>query len=150
MLKILTMQDIQSICPPAYSFLQQNDLAALASGRHDLENGIFVNVFSYETKDRAHCSYEAHLAYADLFYIVRGSETVFVRGLEGMTVSKPYDEKFDVVYYDDPKGEEDEYRLDAGSGLLLLPEHGHMPSVATDPADPTVKKMVFKIPVALL
>lgn len=146
MLPVLTFAGIASVCPTAYAFLKDKDLSSLPTGRYDLEDGVFLNVISYDAKDRALCKYEAHLRYVDLQFILSGSECIAVAPVKELAVTVPYDEEKDLVFYaDDGKG--DLYRLDGGMGLLLLPEDGHMPGIAADAEKPAVKKIVVKIPV---
>ena len=112
-------------------------------GRHVLQgDDLFLLVQQYPTSPPAERTYESHLRYIDIQYIIGGSEIIFCTPIGGLTVRAPYDEKKDVIFYDDAEGQP--LTLRAGDFALFWPWDGHKPGCRAA-GDDWVRKVVAKV-----
>lgn len=126
-----------------YNFYKEKDLNTLELGRHDLhENGTFVNIEEYNTKDSAH--FEAHKRFIDIQYLSRGKEYIRVSSLDNITNQvEVYDEKRDIEFFD--KDDYTAHMIDGSNFMVLFPHEAHMPCMKVD-STMHVRKVVAKIP----
>ena len=114
-------------------------------GRYDLEDGIYCSVLDFELKKNENFFFEAHRKYADLHYILEGTQKMWVGLLDHMEIVD-YTEEKDFV---EVKGQHQaEILQTAGTGTAVFPNDAH----ALDPeyvAEDMVKKIIFKIPLEL-
>lgn len=130
-----------SLFKQAFDFLRNQNLDALADGRHDLAgDSLFALVQGYDTKPQSEGFWEAHRRYIDLQFIVRGVERIGYAPLHRMRLES-YDESRDLAVLD---GDGDFLTLTDGCFLLLWPEDVHMPGLQAAQSAP-VRKIVFKI-----
>lgn len=128
----------------ALHFLQHNDPAALALGRHDLDGDrIFALVQEYETRPRSACRWEAHRRYCDVQFLAAGVERIGVAPRDALRLVDAYDEHQDVAFYD---GDGDFVTLRTGMFAMLWPHDAHMPCVASAGLL-RVRKIVVKVAV---
>lgn len=128
----------------AFNFLKEKDLNVLEPGRYDLlEDGTYVNIDEYLTKDSAH--FEAHRKYIDIQYLAKGKEYIFVTPLEPHKQHEiqPYDEAKDIEFFD--KEEYTPYLLSPDNFMVFFPTDAHKPCMKVD-TNEVVKKVVVKIP----
>jgi YhcH/YjgK/YiaL family protein len=120
-------------CPPG-----------LADGRYDLEGDqLFALVQSYETVPAAQKKYEAHRAYADIQYIVAGSEIAYYAPVGALLAETTYDDVKDFQLYRDP-AQETALCLSTGRFAVFLPQDAHKPGcIAEQPC--SIKKIVVKV-----
>lgn len=141
-------QEVQKVSQEAYDFLSNFDAAKYADGRHELGNGVYVNIFRYETKSRKDAKYEAHRRYIDIQVVLEGEEIISVEHIDVMhnhTCLQAFNEEGDAeLYASNVDG--DDYVLRQGDFLILPPEAGHMPSIYIGSPAP-VRKAVIKVPV---
>lgn len=127
----------------AFDFLRNQNLDALADGRHDLAgDSLFALVQGYGTKPQSEGFWEAHRRYIDLQFIVRGVERIGYAPLHRMTLDS-HDESRDLSVL---HGDGDFLTLTEGCFMLLWPEDAHMPGLQADRSG-LVRKIVFKIAV---
>ncbi|MBQ8210523.1 MAG: YhcH/YjgK/YiaL family protein [Clostridia bacterium] len=138
---------IKELSAPAYDFVLKMMNEDVAEGRHDLSDGSFVNVMTYETKHRKDCCFEAHKKYIDIQIILDGSEIISTQDVNVM-------HKYDCIQ---PFGDGDtelyainnecvDNVLNAGDFIILCPEDAHMPCVCVG-GKKTVRKAVVKVEV---
>ena len=77
-----------------YSFLT-SITEETPKGRHDFNDKVYVNVVSYETKDRFDGIFESHREYIDLHVLIQGEEKIYYGDRKDMTVTKEYDSQGD-------------------------------------------------------
>lgn len=126
-----------------FAFLRDNDLNALAAGKHDIIPGkVWVNILEYTPKDSAGTKIESHENFIDLQYTFQGEELMGVAG--HVTPTGPYDPVKDKTNYS--TDEEIVYSPAAPDRFFLyFPCDMHQPSVtAVEPAVPS-RKAVGKI-----
>ena len=130
----------------ALKFLEENDLATIELGRHDITDETFANVQEYTSLLEG--KYEAHRKYIDIQVVISGNENIFVA---------PLDKAFNVIHeYDETSGDfvlfadaNDSKPVLANSEnwVILFPNDAHKPGMAINqPAQ--IRKVVVKIPVA--
>lgn len=116
--------------------------ADFSIGRHELADGIFVNVMTYEPRPKEGATAETHDDYADIQLILEGEELmgVPVGPLEEVT---PYSAEKDIAIW---KGDYAYLTMKKGDWCMFMPGEGHAPSIRDDSTDcRQVKKAVFKI-----
>ena len=127
----------------------------LENGTTMLEHGVKAVVSEYVTKEVNPKGYEAHLKYADVQFLMDGSEYIRCCPLEYLEPATEYDEAKDCRFYVEPSchSERSEgissavsFRLGAGYFAVVFPDDAHIPQLAVGtPAE--VKKIVMKVPV---
>ena len=131
-----TLKRIQDVL----EFIRSGKTNELDCGRHDLFDGVYVNVSQYQTKEESF--FEAHRRYIDIHYIISGEEIVEVADVSTMSVSKDYDEASDALL---GMASGKRYLLKEGQYMVLLPQEAHMPGISKG-ITRQVKKAVFKVP----
>ena len=123
----------------------------LDNGTTLLPHGVKAIVSEYETKEHNPKGYEAHLKYADVQFLLAGSEHLRCCPLEFLTPATDYDEAGDCRFYDEPSPSAPgapsvALRLGSGYFAVVFPDDAHIPQLAV--AEPEgVKKVVVKVPV---
>jgi YhcH/YjgK/YiaL family protein len=118
----------------------------LENGTTLLEHGVKAIVSSYVTKEVNPKGYEAHLKYADVQFLMDGSEYIRCCPLEYLEPATEYDEAKDCRFYVEQPGSGCDLRLGAGYFAVVFPDDAHIPQLAAGtPAE--VKKIVMKVPV---
>lgn len=131
----------------AFEHMRDTDLSGLDKGQHELGDGVFVNVMSYQTRGPEDVVWEAHREYIDVQVVLSGRERVLWVGLdEGLTVTTPYGEKGDAVLF---AGEDDGggLVLEPGRFAVFYPQDVHAPSLRVGEQAVEVHKAVYKVPV---
>ena len=115
------------------------------TGHYDFGNVVFANIDEYETKTFCNCKFEAHKRYIDIQLILDGIERLEYMPVDGLKVSKAYDEERDVVFFENSKELPDSIILKEGKFVLIYPHEAHKPQIAIDDKSVKVKKAVVKI-----
>ena len=89
--------------------------------------------------------YEAHIKYADVQFLLAGSEDIRCCPIEFLEPAGEYDEASDCRFYVAQPGSGFALRLGAGYFAVLFPDDGHMPGLAVGEPG-AVKKVVVKVP----
>ena len=131
-----------------------------------LPHGVKAIVSEYETKPTNPKGYEAHIKYADVQFLLAGSESIRCCPIELLEPVGEYDEAGDCRFYADvisgagtatpsvissagaagvEKSPSLALRLGAGYFAVLFPYDGHMPGLAIGEPG-VVKKVVVKVP----
>jgi len=126
----------------AFDYLLKTDLDALADGKYELEGDRLIAIaMHYTSRPHENGEWEAHRRYADLQFIVEGSELIGV-AVEGRLTEEPYDAAKDCLLL---TGDcTDIITLRAGDFAIFWPGEAHMPCLAVDAPSP-IKKVVLKI-----
>lgn len=125
-------------------FIERVEKEQLEEGRYELDGDkMFAMIQVYETKEREECLYEAHKLYADIQYVVEGTEMMYVAHIDRLDVVEDRTPEADILFYE--KADEDAaLMVNAGYFTLFLPQDGHMPCCNYKEKQ-TVKKIVFKV-----
>jgi YhcH/YjgK/YiaL family protein len=118
------------------------DLSKLADGQHEIDGkDLYLILGSNQTKPADKGIWEAHRLYADIQYVIQGTERMGWAPLDAMKVSKPYEEADDYLLCE---GAGSYLDVQAGNFCIFLPEDVHMPGLAAgQPA--MVRKAVVKV-----
>lgn len=112
----------------------------------ELAGGAFVIEQAYPTRLRADAFFESHKKFIDVQAIFEGEELMEVADIARMTVKQPYNEKRDLVIYEDST-ESSLLRVYAGQVSVFYPCDVHMPTLRVRADAVNVRKCVVKIPV---
>ena len=139
----------ERVFPEFLALYAQGD--ALALGRYELGDGVFVNVEEYAVKDWDAARYEGHEKMADVQTLLSGEEYIDVMPLwKGADVlggeAERYDERDLIFYSGKPAVPAVRFHLVPGMFALLLPGEAHQPCMKA--GSERVKKLVIKIPAA--
>ncbi|MGV8133648.1 MAG: YhcH/YjgK/YiaL family protein [Mangrovibacterium sp.] len=127
----------------AFEFLATKDLAAMETGRYELEGSdLFVNVSEYATKNMEEVQYEAHRQYADIQYLAKGKEQIGVADMKSNVLTVPYDSLKDVAFF---AATDSAFRpATAENFFIFFPDDAHRPGVKIQEND-SVRKIVVKV-----
>ena len=125
----------------ALDLIAAGKLDGLEPGRHDLDEGIYVNIMEIETKDSG--VFESHHQYADIHYPITGPEQIELADEAGMTVTEAYDAEKDCVF-GNAAGER--YLIRPKQPFVVMPGEAHVPGLR-DGEKRKIRKAVVKVPV---
>ena len=133
----------QALWTMAFDYLRTADLENLDPGRYELAgDSLFAMGDVYITKNEEDAKYESHRKYADIQYLISGSERIGVTKFRDPVILQPYDESRDIAFYDIEGGR---LRLaDQARFFLFFPGDAHRPCIKTGD-NKEVKKIVFKV-----
>lgn len=120
-------------------FLAKTDFSKLEDGRHVINDYMYVNVETYQTKEDA--LFEAHRDYIDIQYIISGEEKIGVARYSDCKENIPYDKERDIEFLN---GEGEFYPMRTGDYMILYPTDAHKPSISLN-EKATVRKAVVKV-----
>lgn len=124
------------------AFLAENDCTVISTGRHDVADGVFVNVFDFVNGENN--TYEAHRKYHDLQCVVIGDEFMKRAHIDSCADSNEYSDENDCILYK-TASKESVCHVFAGEFAFFEPEDAHCPAICGN--TPNVRKLIFKIPV---
>ncbi len=110
----------------------------VAGGRIDDDN--YYNLCVFGGKPTYNDSYEAHLKYIDLQYVLEGSESFLYQDPRELTECVSYDETKDIYFLN---GEGDKVDVKAGEFVVFYPTDAHCGGKGSA----QISKLVFKIKV---
>lgn len=124
-------------------FLQNNDIAVLSEGRHEVSNGIFAISNIYKTINEADTFIECHRKYIDIQIMVKGSEKMGICNRD-LCIQREYNDAED---YQKLEGDLDFITVREGFFTVFYPHDGHMPQIMCNGNPEEVRKIVIKVPV---
>lgn len=133
------------------AFLAEEAAAAPCNEKIPLgEGGMFALVMAYDTRPPEEGVLEAHDAHVDVQMSLDGSEFIdwFPRG--ALREKAPYDAEKDVVFFERPEGLRVRLHNVPGRFTVLFPNDAHMAQLCGREGPAPVRKVVVKVPVALL
>ncbi|MBN6075236.1 YhcH/YjgK/YiaL family protein [Aggregatibacter actinomycetemcomitans] len=150
----LTRADVKLGLPPVIAqicdYLNELDLTALTNGHHDITDQIYMNVMEFDTVPANNKQAELHQKYLDIQVLISGAESI------DYGVTSP-----DLSQYTD-YNDTDDYQLcpviEQQNTLTLRPKmfvvfypyEPHRPGCNVNGQAVKLKKLVVKIPVALI
>lgn len=119
----------------------------VATGRHTIDGtDIFAEVAEYETVPEERKPYESHREYADVQFLLRGSEWLDYAPLGTLAVLQEYDPaRGDYMLHTRAGSPVTRVMLGNGVFTVLYPEDVHAPGVAKEGIPEPVKKVVVKV-----
>ena len=127
-----------------FSFVKNTDLNQLEVGKYTIDENCIAIISEYETKNVEDGKIESHLNNIDLQYVISGEEYMGLVPEEKATVTVPYNEVKDVIFYESDAIEF--HVADSTSFFLFFPGDIHQPSIDINGEKRQVKKLVAKIP----
>ena len=121
-------------------YISNLGLETLEKGSYKLDDGDYVNVVEYDTKEITEFVFEKHEKFIDGFYMISGKEKVLC-ATTGDIVSEYSEEKEASLYKTD---EYETFELEAGCLLVIPTDVLHCPALAIDKSQ-RIKKAIFKI-----
>lgn len=119
--------------------------AATPSGRTEIDGDrAFINLSSYVNKPEKDCKFESHAKYADIQFVVCGSEKIDLCDVSAAPVTEDRLENDDIAFYGNPDSFDTAF-LTPGRFVVIFPGEAHRPCVAPDGKGVEVKKAVAKI-----
>ncbi|WP_461216031.1 NanQ anomerase/TabA/YiaL family protein [Lacticaseibacillus sp. GG6-2] len=138
----------QPVFNEVFQYIETNDLKQLSEGRYDVgENGAFILIQKYQTRDEQDCKYESHRKYIDFQLILSGQELMRVKEIGEMVLSEDHFAESDAGFYELPTTEVIEKTFNTGEYAVFFPGDVHQPCVKTDGKSSNVIKACIKIPV---
>ena len=126
----------------ACSLIASGTIHELPLGRTEIEGSdIYVNVSEYETHELNNSLWEAHRKYADIHYVIDGSEQIACAPTDAMMVTQEYSDETDAVL---GYAEGEKVDLSNGRYVILLPDTAHCPGIMLD-FPKRIKKAVIKV-----
>lgn len=116
----------------------------LPDGRVDLEgDNVYALVQSYDTVPATEKHFESHRAYADIQFIVEGTEVIHYAPVANLTPLNGYNTEKDFLLYADP-AVSTPLHCPRGTFAIFHPHDGHKPG-CTSGASCFVRKVVIKV-----
>ena len=126
----------------AFEYLKNNDLSMLKNGRYEIDGeNIFVSVQDYETKQPEEGRWEAHRKYADIQFLIKGTEQLGYTDVDALRPETSYNEKDDIIFLN---GSGQFAKAQTDVFLVFFPQDAHMPCICIEQPE-YVKKAVVKI-----
>lgn len=133
--------DINEKLQACVHYAKNHTLVDYELGRHEVQDGIFVNIVSYETKERSECFYEAHRAYIDVHLMLQGEEIIDINDIDAMRQEAFKEEEDFLPLFGERKLEVHMCKDDV---LICFPHDAHQTAVYID--EPKhIKKAIFKV-----
>jgi YhcH/YjgK/YiaL family protein len=127
----------------AFAFLQQQNLAAMPVGEHELDGkDVFVRVTEYQSKNPAEAFHETHKNYTDIHFVVSGMEYIGLAPLSAATEKTPYDAAKDIQFHH--VSTSSKLMAKPGTFFIFFPGQAHCPGIKVT-ENALVKKMVIKV-----
>ncbi len=116
--------------------------AKTQAGHYEIDDTAYANVDIYNTKKN--CKFEAHKKYIDVQMLLEGTEELDYISVDGLNITEAYDEKRDVMFFQNPEKTPDTLQLEPFKFALIYPYEAHRPQMGNGQQ---VKKVVVKIAV---
>ena len=114
------------------------------SGKFPIAEGLAGGIDRYRTAPGADKAWEAHRLHGDIQLLLAGEELSACGGLEGLTVTRPYDPAKDTEKYGAHPRPGPSLRLIPGRFAILVPGEAHQPGVMAGAEPCDVIKVVVK------
>jgi len=126
----------------ALEYLQNNDFRNIEPGKYEIDDdNIYALVNCIETKVKGNSQWESHRKYIDVQYVCEGSELMGYTHIDGLKVTKEYDDNGDYLLLE---GDGNYFVVNKGCFVVFFPEDAHMPGLAVTQPD-KVKKVIVKV-----
>ena len=128
----------------ALAFLAREDLAELPAGRHEIDgDAVFANVQELTTVAPGEKDYEAHRRYADIHYVISGTELIGVAPVGECAPAGDFSEEDDFGLFT-PGAREAWATLVPGDLVVTPPCDAHKPGCCPGAPAP-LKKVCVKV-----
>ncbi len=112
----------------------------------DVENGVYVSIFTDVIETKQSMSAESHVKYIDIQVVLTGGEEMCVPSVKIPDVTVEYDEQKDIIRYAELTREGCHVcNVGAGSFVIFFDGELHMPGASAFGDTSTVRKAVIKV-----
>ena len=127
----------------AFAYFKNTNLADVKPGRYTIDGeNVYATVTEGKLREMSTASYEAHKHYADIQYIINGSEQMGVAPFEGAVEKVAYNPEKDIAFYE-ANGKF--YKATPKAFFIFFPERdAHKPGITSAESDHN-KKIVIKV-----
>lgn len=129
-----------SVCLEALPGLQ------FSSGNQSIGSGIEVKSVEYRTAQPSPCTFETHRDHIDVQVCLEGRERILLERRSNLVAAGEWDEKGDVIFYENPERPGGVVTMTPGSVLVLFPEDAHRCGEQVGEESESLRKFVFKVP----
>ena len=128
----------------AFAWLKSTDLAALETGRYELEGSdLYVMIQDQVLKPWEEGRWEAHKIYADIQLVIRGQELMGFAMTEDMEIEEAYNPQKDVLFA--KPGPLSAAVVKEGEMMIFFPQDAHRPGISPENGRGMSKKALVKI-----
>ncbi|MDO4627385.1 MAG: N-acetylneuraminate anomerase [Pasteurellaceae bacterium] len=151
----LNRADFDRGLPPVVTkichYLKGLDLTNLSTGRHDINDDVFMNVMEVETDISDNKKAELHHNYADIQVLIAGQEKIeYGVSYPDLSLYDAYNEPDDYQLTEHPIAHKNALILQPNMFAVFLPYEPHKPCLNVGEHSTWLKKLVVKVPVTLL
>ena len=126
-----------------FEYLQTTDFSSMEKGEYPVSGKeIYLVLAHSQPRERSTAQFEAHREYADLQYVIKGSDFMGYAPLDQLQVTQEYDPETDALL---ASGTGDFLRTSPGMFYIFGPQDAHMPAVKGDDSDVMTIKAVLKV-----
>lgn len=133
--------NISSNLKIGFEWLRNTDLESISDGKYVINDNIYANVQSYDTKEDA--PFEAHRKYIDIQYMIVGEECAEFTDYKNCETVIEYDGEKDIEFME-CKGDKDKQILRSGEFFVFFPHDAHKPALDSG-MKRFVKKVIVKV-----
>lgn len=113
----------------AFAYIKNTDLSKLNPGIYTIDGeNVFAIVAEANKKNFEATKWESHRKYQDIQMVISGKEKMGVAEISALTVTEPYDETKDILFYS-AEGEGKYYLAEPGTFFIFFPQDGHRPDI---------------------
>ncbi|RIJ41930.1 YhcH/YjgK/YiaL family protein [Pontibacter oryzae] len=128
----------------AFAYLQETDLASVATGVHEIEGKrLFAIISEDKGIAKENAKLEVHRKYIDIQYVISGTDHMGWKDLAQCSQpNDPYTEERDAAFF--PDKTQNWFDVPAGSFTIFYPDDAHAAMITGE----VVRKVVLKIAVS--
>lgn len=133
--------DIHPAFERAFTFLRQDGLSELPTGRYEIDGDrLFCTISKGPGRNRNELKLEAHRKYIDIQYTIDGTDEIgWKPTADCRSIDTAYDNDKDIMFFND---EPDSWTpVPAGSFVILFPEDAHAPFISSG----EIHKVIVKV-----
>jgi len=127
----------------AVEYIKQTNFSKMETGKHEINDNMFVLVNEYETQENELGILEAHKTYIDFQYILEGTELIEYELLNNQKVHTAYKTEDDYILYFNTENKS-QIQFTAGMFAILYPNDLHLPGVINKQKR-KIRKIVLKV-----
>ena len=133
--------------PKAFAYLLELLEKGAENGRHQLDEEVYVNLMTGDTKEVELAKAESHRKYIDVQLVIEGEEIMCIPSPQlVLDVATAYSEEKDCMFYEAVKPTEcHQLLVDAGQFAIFFAGELHAPMMAVNGKASTVRKAVLKV-----
>lgn len=129
-----------------FRWLSETDLLTIPKGKHPIPNStLTASVEDSENAPLEKRNTESHRRKIDFQLVVRGTEGFALLDHASSSVSKPYDEKKDVMRYNYDRSKTNFFDVKGGQFVIFFPSDWHIAKVQTKKKDQQIRVIVVKM-----